>query len=350
MDGRSVLVGMLIGVIIGGFLAYAGLSSQLAEKDARISELSSQVDQLQTSYAELEQELNILKSQYSELEAEHSSLKEEYSRVYTDYLDLKNKYSRLEEDYSKLQAKYSDVKSRYRSLCDELINLNEFMDSYYRLLDSFSRTLNEDEIEKTGQAVLSAGVSASDFWYSIQRIYQYITSNIQYAKDVDIPYVTLEYIDVGGEPCIFGIDVYTVRNYVQTPALTLELGQGDCEDQAILAYAMIKYYMRNVYGTEYNLYLALISFSKGSSHAAVILPVKGGEICIIDPAANYLTSSWWTITSKPAASELQTYSSRWTHSTGSITHISLYQIDVNDGSYRLIYEGSLSEVAAFLSE
>ncbi len=64
---------------------------------------------------------------------------------------------------------------------------------------------------------------------------------------------------------------------------------------------MIKYYKKYVYGTEYSLYLAHIEFSYDTAHLAVILPVQGGDVCIIDPAGNYLTSSWYTIDSKPAS-------------------------------------------------
>ncbi|MEM2970261.1 MAG: hypothetical protein QXR63_04930 [Candidatus Bathyarchaeia archaeon] len=63
---------------------------------------------------------------------------------------------------------------------------------------------------------------------------------------------------------------------------------------------MIRYYMKYVYGTEYNLYLAHIEFSDDAEHLAVILLVQGGKVCVIDPAGNYLMSPWYTIDSKPA--------------------------------------------------
>jgi len=41
-----------------------------------------------------------------------------------------------------------------------------------------------------------------------------------------------------------------------------------------LIYAMIKYYMREVYGVEYALYLAYVELGSGSGHMATLMPVQ----------------------------------------------------------------------------
>ncbi len=170
-------------------------------------------------------------------------------------------------------------------------------------------------------------------------------SNVRYAYDIEIPYISTWILSEGGETYVADIWTYTSRNYVQTPKLTVDLGQGDCDDQAILAYAMLKYYMRNVHGKYYSLYLAYIEFSDNNAHLAVFMPVSGGNICIIDPASAYLTKNiFGTITSKEALSELNAYSSSWRSSAGSITYIRLYSVAA-DGSYMAVSEESMSQVA-----
>ena len=141
---------------------------------------------------------------------------------------------------------------------------------------------------------------------------------------------------------ITSFEILTERNYVQTPELTLEIKQGDCEDQAILTYAMIEYYMKHIIGTEYLLYIALIDFSDGSGHTAVFLPAQGGQVCIIDPAGSYLTKTeWGEITAKSAQQELQAYSN-YLSSYGSISSIKLYDVSIVDGSYKVVAEGGIS--------
>jgi hypothetical protein len=45
--------------------------------------------------------------------------------------------------------------------------------------------------------------------------------------------------------------VETIANYVQTPEWTLTQKQGDCDDQAALEYAMLRYYNKYIAGTDY---------------------------------------------------------------------------------------------------
>jgi hypothetical protein len=107
--------------------------------------------------------------------------------------------------------------------------------------------------------------------------------------------------------------------------------------------------MKHVVGTEYFLYIAHIEFSDGQAHAAVFLPAQGGQVCIIDPAGSYLTKESGEIASKSAQQELQAYSNYWS-SHGSISRIKLYDVSVIDGSYKVVAEGDLSQIIAFLSK
>ena len=250
-----------------------------------------------------------------------------------------------------LGYKYYTLSSYYKELSQNVLSLNGLLLSYTSLEQAFSRTLNEEAVNEVFSTVNSATGGSTSFWPSIEKIYNYITSDVKYANDVDMPYISsYNHTNIDGFDYIISFETSTVRNYVQTPKLTLEIKQGDCEDQAILAYAMIKYYMKHVVGTEYSLYIASIEFSDGSEHVAVFLPVRGGNVCIIDPAGSYLTKEYGEIATKPAQQELQTYSNYWSSSHGSMKSLTLYDVSVIDGSYKVVAEGDLSQIMAFLSK
>ena len=241
------------------------------------------------------------------------------------------------------------MKDYYAQLSGDVRRLKDLLYSYVSIPEAFPHVLNGDAVRKVATAVRDAGASSSNFWYSMQKIYDYITKNIDYASAIEMPYIsTYWYVSYEGREYVtrFYDEIKTVQNYVQTPELSLNIKQGDCDDQAILAYAMIKYYMKYVYGKEYKLYLASIEFSSGKRHLAVILPVEGGELCIMDPAGNYLTKSGGFIASKAALSELQAYSNYWSSDAGSITYMVLYKVNVVDGSYSTFASGTIRQVAA----
>ena len=243
-----------------------------------------------------------LYNNYQTLFSKYNELNKKYDNLYIDYQNLLSDYNKLNSEYSELSSNYKKIKERYKNLSYDVVRFYDFLYSYVNLPESFKRVLNENAINKTSKAVIEAGVVPFDLWYSIQKIYEYITNNIQYAKDIEMPYISgYWYVTYEKENYTLNFynEVRTIGEYIQSPELTLKIKQGDCEDQAILAYAMIKYYMKYVNGIDYDLYLAEIEFSN-SSHVSVILPVEGRKICIIDPAGHYLTNSFGRITSKEA--------------------------------------------------
>lgn len=275
-----------------------------------------------------------------------------YKTLYNNYNELSTKYNDLMMNYTSLKSEYStllQMKEYYGNLSNDVLKFKNLIYSYIGIPEAFPRVLNEDAIKKTSNAVINAGVVPSNLWVSIQKIYDYITTNIKYAYDIEMPYISTYWsVTYDGKEYVtkFYDEVKTIEQYVQTSELTLKIKQGDCDDQAILAYAMIKYYMRYINGTEHDLYIALIKFSKGDGHLSVILPVQGGKLCIIDPAGHYLTKSEDMITSKEALSELQAYSNYWSDTAGAITNMALYKINVTDGSYTLFVNGTISQVVS----
>ena len=333
-QSRLVLVSslsLILGVILGYSAALITYEPQIADLQTTLSTTRNQLTTLETNYNALENDYDQLSTDHSSLVLSHSSLEAEHSS--------------LMWNHSSLESRYADLALYYKGLSENVTGLYDLLYSYSSVPEVFPRTLNEDELQKTAEAVFSATGGSTDRWSSYETIYDYIVSNVDYARDVDMPYPsTYRHIDFDGFDYITEFKVTTFRNYVQTPSLTLDIKQGDCDDQAVLAYAMVKYYMINIAESEYTLYIAFVEFSDGSAHLAIILPVEGSQLCIIDPAGKYLTSRWGSIASKEALSELQSYSNHWQPS--SIENIELYDVAVADGSYHLVAEGTIEEVAA----
>jgi len=331
---------LIVFLIVGAAVGY-GISFSLYQP--QINSLRSEVSTLQT-------EKTLLQTNYNSLKANYTSLTEKYNQLNKDYSNLNSAYSKLSKDYSSLNQTHVHMMGYYRTLSDDVKDFQELLYSYTSCPDSFPRTLNIDAISKVSSAVIAAGVLSTDSWTSYQRIYNYVVSNIKYAYDIEMPYISgYSYVSQDEYQYVTGFSdkVKTSRNYLQIPELTLTIKQGDCDDQAILAYAMIKYYMKYIYGTEYLLYIMHVEFTNGEAHMADLLPVQGGQVSIIDPAGHYFTSSVGTIASKEPLPELQSYSSYWA-SEGGISYIKLYKINIRDGSYTIVKEGTISEVATFL--
>jgi len=349
-------------------LSYQNLQSQYSMLEEKFEDYKETHAYSNTEYLELNSkvsnlELNLsnLTNKYNTLKSEYSKLYFNYSQLYSEYNTLSSNYSKLYSEYSKLYSEYSALKASlkskdtnlnfyYAQLSQNVLNLYNLLQSYVSLPQSFSRVLNKEAVNVVSSIVYSITEGLTSRWSAYQKIYDYITSNIKYVNDIDMLYINnYWYVDVSGFEYITKFEVNTTKSYIQTPKLTLETKQGDCEDQAILAYAMIQYYRKYIMGTEYSLYIAHIEFSDGIGHAAVFLPVKGGEICIIDPAGKYLTSSNGEIASKPASTELQEYSNYWSEH-GTIKYIKLYSISITDGSYKIVAEGNINKIVEFLSQ
>lgn len=351
------------------------LRNWLASNVSRVVELEESLRELSAEYSELSSEHQKTLSEYQELLGEYTSLRENYAQLQATvnelnaslielggkYRELQGSYEALNEKYQKLQATYTALQLNYTALIDkhyslyfEAIELNSTLANLANTLTSlaiipqaFKRVLNLDSVKATAPYVFRANVKASDAWTSIQNIYYWIRLNVRYTYDVPITVPTRVTCNSTYGFCTYEFDM--INNYVQEPEFTAKYGQGDCDDQAVLAYAMIKYYMIYVHGKEYGLWLAHIELSDGSGHLAVFLPVQSGKLTIVDPAGAYLTSIAGIIAANTAYDELVKYSNYWS-SYGGIKKITLYDVNVYTGDYRVVIEGDIGKIASFIAQ
>jgi len=313
-----VIVTLIVGLILGGCIGAAGI-------------------QLFVSY-----QINELTEKIVELEAQYEPIMNEYSRI-------TSQYSVLKSEHNFLIYHYNLVTSHLSELSNDVEVLNDMLNRYCKIPDAFKYVLNDEEVRKIGPKVTAITQDSGENLDACDEIYKYVTNNIDYFYDIEFPYViNYHRTSINGTEYITSFTMGSTTNYIQTPEFTLEKEQGDCDDQTVLAYAMIKYYEREIYGNEQTLYIADIEFLRGSSHLAIFLPVQGGRLCILDPTGHFLTAQHGSITSKDAALELENYSDWWSSTEGEITHIDLYDVNVVDGSHTITASGNLQGIVEFL--
>ncbi len=210
--------------------------------------------------------------------------------------------------------------------------------SFLYLSESFQRVLNDDEIQKLVPLVRNITTNPYDPRTSEFELYRYVRNNIQYTPDVYVPIPPTFWELENG---IFTRELW--QQTVQAPSETLERKAGDCEDQAILLYAMIKAWQRYIHGKEYVLWLMYIKFNDGSAHLAVAFPVEGGYMAILDPAGAYYTGRPGRFRREDPLMELRRYSDWWSDH-GGIKKIAIY--DPTTGEK--LVEGDINTVAQFI--
>lgn len=243
--------------------------------------LETKYGELNSTYVRLKAEHKELTAKYEELKAELNSLSRTYSSLLSNYTSLRNAYSSLKSEYGDLQARYSDLSNEYLTLQEKygdlLRNVEGLMnvtEERAGLINSFKPNFIDWESSLVIKAVRSVNFNAYSDPY--EAILEWIVKHIYYSFDtpevvVTSPNATYEW----------------VTDYYQYASETLRNGYGDCEDQAILAAAMVEAYWSMEYGDTYLLWVVEATVTYGGvryGHAFLIIPFQGNEVAILDPA------------------------------------------------------------------
>jgi outer membrane murein-binding lipoprotein Lpp len=311
--------------------------------------LSSDLQTLNTRYDSLNSTNEELQQDYESLFLEFSNLNSNYGGLQSDYGLLRRQYEAAAANYSALGDSYSSLKAHYAELSADVLALDQLLDSVALFPEAIGRVLTDEQIRAVDWAVEHAIGGEDDPWEIEKLIFGFINSTIDYAGDVVLPYISeTRSTVVGGSEYLTGFDFDYSPDYVNTPALTLLNGYGDCDDQAVLGYAMLKYYERHVDQQEYDLYLALITFKNSAMHLCVIRPATDGFAFVFDPAGGYLSPDYGSPAAPKALQQLSAYSDYWI-GNGGIGTISLYSVIDYEGNYALAANGTLADIASFLS-
>jgi len=246
--------------------AYAALRTNYSELLTSYLSLKAGYGTLKTKYGELEARLDTLKRTYAALLSNYSNLKDEY-------LSLRNEYGALQNKYSNLSNEYVTLKARYGNLLNAVKELMNVTQERAGLIDSFKPNFIDWRSPLVRSAVESVNFSAYPDPY--EAIMDWIIKHIYYNSDT--PEVVVTSTNATYE---------WVADYYQYASETLRNGYGDCEDQAILAAAMVEEYWSMEYGKTYLLWVveAVVTYEGVRyGHDFLIIPYQGGEAAIIDP-------------------------------------------------------------------
>ncbi|MCD6536881.1 MAG: hypothetical protein J7K49_07645, partial [Thaumarchaeota archaeon] len=245
-------------------LNYSSLEKELESLKARYLELNDSYARLLENYTFLKMDYSKLQSDYQLLRGEYEGLVEKHEDLKKDYADLKKKYENLAQGYQSVESGYSEIKKELEAISSRVLLPNEFFPMILK------QSLQAD-VERVVRGELGLR-SDTPPELKARKIFEWITKNLQYLDDDYHQFIEDHELDM-------------LRNFVSLPNETLARGGGDCEDLAVLAYAML----RSVLGESENVYLIVI-FSGERGHVAVLYEY-GGKFMIVDPAGNYVTDA-----------------------------------------------------------
>jgi len=257
---------------------------------------------------------------------------------------LITKYNELESSLNDLNRSFTELGNSYENLTINYMHWYDYSIGIITLTNStIKRVLSKSEYLYLKNLLVNKVIQLDNinWWKALQEIYFYISSEIEYVKDESIPLPPKinELLDGSYQNRTFD-------NSIMTPSETIRLVQGDCDDQAILLYAMIDVYEKYFMGGDTLEWITIIRFSDESWHMAVFIPIHNGKLTIVDPAGHYYTEDGnGNIGTGNAYDELYRYSKHW-DIHGGIRYIELYQ--VIDGKIYRVMHGDLKDTADYI--
>ena len=174
-----------------------------------------------SDYNDLEGDYDSLSSSYNSLQSRHDRKVNDYNSLQAQHDDLQSSYNSLQSQYNNLQSQYDMLETGYYALDEEYEFYKEQIEVRYGDGGNCKKFITPDNIHVIGRTKLVLGhLSDGDLsWEDKIKINDWVYNTIEYNHDTFI-----------GDR----------RNCYFYPSETLDLGYGDCEDQAALMASMCK--------------------------------------------------------------------------------------------------------------
>jgi len=264
----------LIALLLVSLVANAALFGAFMGMKSSYDYLFNQKEYYKERSMELEEQLKNLNASIEMYKHNAEVYKKEYEQLSRDYRDLESKYYSLYQELSE----YKRLENNYKAYYSDI--------SRYFFLEDFLKNILTEEQEKALKPYVSKTVSdPKALSTSLKEITTFVSEHVKYAADP--PMI------IPPSPEVAKLSTYVPRdapNLFQLPSETLKRGYGDCDDINSLLYAMIKVYLKDFYGENYVLYLAVATRRSGEGHLFVILPIKGGKMVVLDASG----SAYWS--------------------------------------------------------
>ena len=260
----STMACILAILLVFSCFQYHMLSSEYASLYSRCHDLKNEYEKLRGEYQETV-------SRLKEVSEENSKLRENYSRLVEDYEDLRLRYEDLQEKYHDLMSRYSEVKVSLPRIKE---GLEEISDRILTPSDKIPEMLKQARPRMVREVV-----------YGELGLRPETPSSTKAKKILEWIMLNLQYLDDDFHQYLIDGRVASLQDFLSLPNETLARRGGDCEDLAVLTYAMLK----SILGDGEQVYIVQIC-SGGRCHVGVIYRV-GDEVMVLDPAGSYVTDA-----------------------------------------------------------
>ncbi len=331
-QSSGVVIGLFLGIIVGIAGVYFIIAPTINDYDRIVEALdveSGKLYQVSTELSKIIEEKNDLKNELYSLRSDNAILQGNFNRLNADL------------DHANLN---------WKNLSEQILDFRQDLYSYCVLNESFARIFTTEELDKIAFKVNEITGNDDEIWDGLNSIHRYVRDEIDYAYDSSVPIIdTYRYYGDKENPLLSEFHISYIENLYQPLSFTVEYEQGDCDDQAMLEYAMIKYFQRHILEEEYRLYLVHMKW-EDSAHLTVFQPVQGDNICILDPAGNYQTGVSNRLGQNPIRAELLNYQNYWYEENGEIIELSFWVVDIDSGNHSEDFSGSLEEAISFFED
>lgn len=231
-------------------------------------------------------------------------LEQQFNALTSLYNSLQSQFNTLQSQYDSLEEEYDNYAAAYEGLRDQ-INERRFHSEVEAFITPYDPNVTALVLSITG-----GGSNTSDFdefWDEVKAMYLWVTTNIDYRSDGLYPLLPYD-------------PSWTVTYFTemwQFPNETLDLGKGDCEDQAILLCSMVRNYCNSMYWVE-----CICIHGSTVGHAGVQLPVVGDKLVILDPAGNYYSHDiLGDVAFRDLTTEINNWLDYWKPEMGTDVHV-----------------------------
>jgi hypothetical protein len=201
---KKIKIAFIITIVCLIILSISG-SSAYIDRLNEYNKLRRSYNSLDTDYDSLESEHNNLESEHNTLQNKYDSKKADYNSLKSDHNSLLNRYNSLQEDYDLLVSQYSDYSESIEFRYGDGTDCQLFI------------TPQDSSVISATRDVLGHYSDGELSWDDMRDIFDWVVDNVEYNHDTFIG---------DRRHCFF------------YPSETLDLGYGDCEDQAVLMLSM----------------------------------------------------------------------------------------------------------------
>ena len=257
---------------------YEKLALQYEDLLARSQALESSYNELKLSYVQVSEENERLANESLKLRQAVSDLRDELT-------SLRNNLSRVEELYRALSANYSFLSSNYTALKKDYDELKILLESL-----SMKVLIEPENLPKIIRASFLESSSLKSLALSKLKLSRSEQPSEKAEKVLTWILINLQYIPDDFHEIIVDGKLWKAMDRISSPAETLNRRGGDCEDLALLSYALLA----QVLGDGESIYLIGLKGAPEIGHIALLYKV-GEKFMVIDPAGLYLTDVSYTL-------------------------------------------------------